>query len=172
MRARAGRSLRGTRSVHQVRNIRSRNISVCCAMTKLGIEKYKTQTTAFNRETFSEFIASLIVHINREHAGSLFVFVLDNVPFHHSVEIATLIENSGHRLLFLPPYSPFLNPIENLFSKSKQYVRQERVNNQKELFAAIERSFGVVSPIDSNGYYRHMLGFLSRCLSKEKIVDE
>ncbi|KAF7676602.1 hypothetical protein CDIK_4510 [Cucumispora dikerogammari] len=130
-------------------------------MTKLGIEKYKTQTTAFNRETFSEFIASLIVHINRKHAGSLFVFVLYNVPFHHSVEIATLIENGGHILLFLSPYSLFLNPIKNLFSKSKQYVKQERVNNQKELFAANERSFRVISPINCNRYYRHMLGFLS-----------
>ncbi|KAF7685702.1 hypothetical protein CDIK_3548 [Cucumispora dikerogammari] len=86
MRARFGRFFRDTRSVHQVRNIRFRNISVCCAMTKLGIEKYKTQTAAFNRDIFSEFIAFLIVHINREHVGSSFVFVLDNVLFHQSVK--------------------------------------------------------------------------------------
>ncbi|KAF7684937.1 hypothetical protein CDIK_4314, partial [Cucumispora dikerogammari] len=109
---------------------------------------------------------------NKKHAGSSFVFVLYNVPFHHSVEIATLIENGSHILLFLFPYSLFLNPIENLFSKSKQYVRQKRVNNQKKLFAANERSFRVISLINCNRYYRHMLRFLYQCLSKEEIVDE
>ncbi|KAF7701505.1 hypothetical protein CDIK_0785 [Cucumispora dikerogammari] len=100
MRARFGRFLRDTRPVHQVRNIQSRNISVCLAMTKLGIEKYKMQTTAFNRETFLEFISSLIVHINKKHEESSFVFVLDNVFFYHSIRILTLIENDDHRLLF------------------------------------------------------------------------
>ncbi|OMJ16922.1 hypothetical protein AYI70_g6294, partial [Smittium culicis] len=42
---------------------------------------------------------------------------MDNVAFHKTELVKTFIENSGFKLLYLPPYSPFLNLIENLFSK-------------------------------------------------------
>jgi transposase len=47
------------------------------------------------------------------------VFVMDNVAFHKTAEIRSIFENSMHEIVFLPPYSLFLNPIENIFSKWK-----------------------------------------------------
>jgi transposase len=48
---------------------------------------------------------------------------MDNVAFHKNAGVRSNIERRGNRLLLLPPYSPFLNPIENLFSKWKEIIR-------------------------------------------------
>ncbi|KAF7685745.1 hypothetical protein CDIK_3506, partial [Cucumispora dikerogammari] len=60
MRTSRERSLVGTRAVHNVTSIRSRNISVCCSMNKRGIFKYSTQTRPFNTDTFLNFIREMI----------------------------------------------------------------------------------------------------------------
>jgi transposase len=53
---------------------------------------------------------------------------MDNVRFHRSEEVVTLIEAHGHFAVFLPPYSPFLNPIEELFN---QVNKKSPVNKRK-----------------------------------------
>jgi transposase len=50
------------------------------------------------------------------------VIVMDNAAFHRKSKLFALAENSGHSLLFLPPYSPELNPIENYWSWLKRYL--------------------------------------------------
>ncbi len=54
---------------------------------------------------------------------------MDNAPFHNSKRIRELIENAGGELLFLPTYSPDLNPIENWWNKIKLAIKKE-LNNQ------------------------------------------
>jgi hypothetical protein len=100
------------------------------------------------------------------------VFVFDNVAFHKCVEIQEKITNAGHRLKFLPPYSPFLNPIENLFSKWKQLVRTANCNNEVELLNVIDEVYSDITTVDCEGFYRHMLTFLPRCISREEIFGD
>ena len=52
------------------------------------------------------------------------VVVIDNASFHRSAKIKTLIEDVGCRLLYLPPYSPDLNPIEHCWHKLKTVIRK------------------------------------------------
>ena len=52
------------------------------------------------------------------------VIVMDNASFHRKNKLLSLVENSGRRLIFLPPYSPELNPIENFWSWLKRYLRK------------------------------------------------
>ena len=52
------------------------------------------------------------------------VIVMDNASFHRKNKLLSLIEKSGHRLIFLPPYSPELNPIENFWGWLKRYLRK------------------------------------------------
>ena len=63
--------------------------------------------------------------------------VLDNLSSHKSTAANTAIEAVGAQLVFLPPYSPDLNPIENVFSKIKQLVRGFRPKNWLEIIDAI-----------------------------------
>lgn len=53
------------------------------------------------------------------------VIIMDNAPFHNSCRIKELIENAGCELLFLPAYSPDLNPIEHWWHKIKTAIRKE-----------------------------------------------
>jgi len=60
MRASYGRSKKGSAAIHTVQNIRSRNISICCAMNKYGILHYSAKTKAYNRYRFTDAMGDLI----------------------------------------------------------------------------------------------------------------
>ena len=171
MRTRRGRSLVGTRAVHNVTAIRARNISVCCAMNKNGIFEYLAQTTGFNTNSFVSFINVVLDRMTTSNISEA-VFVMDNVPFHKCSIISEIITAAGHRVMYLPPYSPFLNPIENMFSKWKQHVRSLRAQNEAQLLLNIENAANTISEDDCKNCYRHMLSFLPRCIRKESIIDE
>lgn len=169
MRSKIGRSLRGKNATHVVPGLRSRNISVCCAITKCGISKYHPQTSAYNTNSFKSFISSLMEYIRLENPGKSAI-IMDNVPFHKNVGVKEIIEEEGHILIFLPPYSPFLNPIENMFAKWKQSIRSENVQNESQLFNAFENVTNITSA-DCAGFYRNMLAFLPKCLKREAITE-
>ena len=57
------------------------------------------------------------------------VVVMDNAAFHKSSEIADLLKKNGHRILWLPPYSPDLNPIEHKWAWIKSIRNKLRLNN-------------------------------------------
>lgn len=62
--------------------------------------------------------------------------VLDNLSSHKSTAASQSMASVGARLVFLPPYSPDLNPIEYIFSKVKQFVRGLRPQNWKQIIEA------------------------------------
>ena len=171
MRSRRGRSLVGSRAIQNVTSLRSRNISVCCAISKNGILTYKSQERAFNTETFSEFVANVIFELNQNGISGAYL-VMDNVPCHKSSQIEEMVVESGNHVKFLPPHSPFLNPIENMFSKWKEYIRASKVNNEVELLNVVEIGSELISTSDCNGYFRHIIGFLPKCFMKDPIVEE
>ena len=78
---------------------------------------------------------------------------MDNIAFHKGDTIKTFIENKGAKYLFLPPYSPFLNPIENLFSKLKNSVKSKSPNNETELFEYLEDSSSDINSDDCKNYF-------------------
>jgi hypothetical protein len=96
---------------------------------------------------------------------------MDNVPFHHCPSIQSIIQAAGHTLLFLPPYSPFLNPIENLFAQWKNIVRTAKPNTMAELNTAITAGFNMIDSSSCANYFRHMESYISRCLRGEAITD-
>ncbi|KRH92084.1 putative Mariner transposable element, partial [Pseudoloma neurophilia] len=99
------------------------------------------------------------------------IIVIDNVRFHHSSNIRELILRAGHRLLYLPPYSPFLNLIENLFSKRKEIIQQMAPNNEQDLFSAINTATTQISNQNCRGFYNNMLRYILKSNNREKILD-
>jgi transposase len=172
LRCKRGRALRGRCAVQRVRCIRSRNLSVCCAMTKHGTFHATKQIMPFNRISFLQFINEVIDKITNELGCQKVVFVLDNVRFHRVPEVTERIVEAGHSVKFLPPYSPFLNPIENMFTQWKQLVRAERPTNEENLMVVIDRTYRLVTEENCNSYYSHMLRFLPACLDRNPIEDE
>jgi len=171
MRSRRGRAPKGQAAVHVVPGLRSKNISLCCAMSKQGMLHYKKVCGAFNRVSFAEFLDDIFEKF-REMRVTNRILVMDNVPFHKCTEVRQRIVDEGHRVHLLPPYSPFLNPIENLFSQWKQLIRNSNAKNEQELLIAIDDSLGRISVTHCTNYYLHMLKMLPRCIAREEITDE
>jgi transposase len=148
-----------------------KNISVCAAVNSSCVLKFTQQNQSFNSESFLELLKELCVLIENKRMGSV-VLICDNVPFHKVIHVNNFVASKRHRLLFLPPYSPFLNPIENLSSKCKVIIKNFRCNNQEELNTAIATAVTEISEQDCQNYYRNMFSFLCRCLRGEDIIDE
>ena len=83
------------------------------------------------------------------------VVVLDNLSAHKAPAVARLIERAGCRLLFLPPYSPDLNPIEAAWSKLKQLLRGVGARSVDALNTTLATLLDAITAEDAHGYFRH-----------------
>jgi transposase len=83
------------------------------------------------------------------------VVILDNLPPHKSPRVRELIEAVGARVLYLPPYSPDYNPIENMWSKVKQHLRSAAARTFEALQEAVWSGLDRVTPGDCVGFFRH-----------------
>ncbi|KAG0441588.1 hypothetical protein DMUE_0934 [Dictyocoela muelleri] len=130
-RPKRGISFIGTSAYVHVPAVRTRNISVLAAMNKYSMIFNKFYERALSGEDFKNTLLSI-----KEKCMSLEIqnpiFILDNVSIHHYRGMNNIINEHNITSLFLPPYSPFLNPIENCFSKWKNYVLQGEAKNENE----------------------------------------
>jgi transposase len=81
------------------------------------------------------------------------VVILDNLPAHKGAAVRHVVEAAGARLLFLPPYSPDFNPIENAFSKLKALLRKAAARTVDQLWKAIAAAIDALTPSDCRGYF-------------------
>ena len=83
------------------------------------------------------------------------IVILDNLPAHKGAAVREAIEAAGARLLFLPPYSPDFNPIENAFAKLKALLRRAAARTLDELWRVIGDSLDAFSPSECANYFAH-----------------
>ena len=103
-------------------------ISAISIMSTRGIEDVYLAEGSVNGDTFVQFIQRSLLNIIQPFDGNnpRSVVVLDNASIHHVDAVCELISAAGALVRFLPPYSPDLNPIEEVFSKVKGYLKDER----------------------------------------------
>lgn len=106
---------------------------------------------AINGEWFRAYVERVLVPELRP--GD--VVVLDNLGSHKTAGVRRAIEAAGCRLLFLPPYSPDLNPIENAFGKLKGLLRKAAERTVDGLWAAIGRLLDRFTAQECRNYFRH-----------------
>ena len=82
--------------------------------------------------------------------------VLDRLAAHRSPVVRELIEAAGARLLYLPPYSPDLSPIEEMWSKVKQHLRSAAARTPDALITAMGDALTAVTASDARGYFAHV----------------
>jgi len=111
MKVKKGRAVLGETPTTIVSNIRSKNISFCCAMSRFADKKYLIQhLTKFC------FLTELHQKLDDLNLNGC-CFIMDNVAFHKCTTIKEFFIASGHTVRYLPPYLPALNPIEEAFSE-------------------------------------------------------
>jgi transposase len=82
------------------------------------------------------------------------VVIMDNPGSHKGPAVRRAIEAAGASLLYLPPYSPDLNPIENAFAKLKALLRKAATRTVDALWAAIGRLIDLFTPVECANYFR------------------
>ena len=83
------------------------------------------------------------------------IVVMDNLPAHKVAGVRQLIEAAGAALLYLPPYSPDLNPIELAFAKLKALLRKAAGRTREALWQAIADALTAFTPQECANYFRH-----------------
>ena len=146
-----GRAPRGERLIDKTPHGHWKTTTLIAA---LGIEGMRCSTIvdgAVNGDVFEAFVAQVLVPQLR--AGD--VVVMDNLSSHKRQRIRELIEDAGARLVFLPPYSPDLNPIELVFAKVKQLLRSIACRTRNALWKAIQPILDQVTRSDAANCYKH-----------------
>ena len=83
------------------------------------------------------------------------VVVMDNLSSHKGERVRELIEGEGCELIYLPPYSPEFNPIEQAFSKLKNYLRDACARSQERLMEVIGEALHTITASDAEGSFKH-----------------
>jgi transposase len=83
------------------------------------------------------------------------IVIMDNLTAHKGERIKELIEERGCELLYLPPYSPDLNPIEEAFSKIKGILRLAEARSREALVEAMGRALDAVTSRDARSFFEH-----------------
>ena len=84
------------------------------------------------------------------------IVILDNAKAHKVEGVRERIEGAGARVLYLPPYSPDLNPIEMAWSKVKQFLRKAQARTVEALYEAIAQALQTLSPTDAKGFFKRV----------------
>ena len=115
-----------------------------------GTLHYTTFLGGTTVERFKQYLESdLLPHLDGNS-----VLIMDNMKSHHAKAVKNLLDSSGIRYIYLPPYSPDLNPIEKLWSKVKAFLRKFKARTLDTLPNAVQRAFQTVSPSDCSGWFK------------------
>jgi transposase len=142
---------RGERITDTVPRNRGTVTTMIGALTVAGLVAMMTVEGATDADVFHAFVEHILAP--KLKAGD--IVVLDNLGAHKPIAIRNLIEATGARLLFLPPYSPELNPIEECWSKLKTLLKKYGARTRAELDLAIAHCMSRVTSRDAMGWIRH-----------------
>ena len=146
-----GRAPRGERAVGGAPQNYGENVTMLGALSASGICALMTVDGATDGEVFAAFVREALAPTLRE--GD--IVVLDNLGAHRCAAAREAVEARGARLVFLPPYSPDLNPIERCWSKIKTALRAAKARTREALEAAIRRAIATVSESDARAWFKH-----------------
>lgn len=106
---------------------------------------------AMDKAMFTEYIAQMLCPTLRPND----IVIMDNLSAHKGPEVAEHIRECGAEVLYLPPYSPDLNPIENMWSKVKQLLRGMEMRTREALEKGIANALDRVCESDAQGWFKN-----------------
>lgn len=146
------RAPKGKRAYGEVPRNRGKNTTLIAAITLEGaMSAPMTVEGATDTQAFEAYVEHFLAPTLEKGQ----VVVLDGLGAHRPSRIRELIEARGADLVFLPSYSPDLNPIEEAFSKVKHLVRKEGRRVREALVEAIGRALAAITAEDAAGWFAH-----------------
>ena len=145
-----GRGAGGARVIETVPQNYGENITMLAALSVAGIEAPMTINGAVDGVVFKVYVEQVLSPTLK--AGD--IVVMDNLLAHKVAGIKELIEERGAKLIYLPPYSPDLNPIEKCWSKIKTYLRKAKARTRDELEKALREALLLITEEDAQGWFK------------------
>jgi transposase len=151
MTRRYGRAARGERVHDAVPAGHWRTLTLLATMGLRGVRAAMTVEAPPDGDVFLAYVEQVLAP--RLEAGE--VVLLDNLPAHKVAGVRALIEAHGAQLLYLPPYSPDFNPIEQAWSKIKQRLRAVKARTLPLLEDAVTGALAAITPDNARGWFHH-----------------
>ena len=146
-----GRAPRGQRVSGSVPQNYGQNITMLASLSATGVEAVMTVEGATDGDVFRTYVCEVLsATLSRGD-----IVVLDNLSAHKVEGVREAIEARGARLIYLPPYSPDLNPIERCWSKIKTALRAAKARTREALEAAIKQALLTVTESDARAWFKH-----------------
>jgi transposase len=146
-----GRAPAGQRVVGSVPRNYGPNVTMLGALSVQGLQALMTVDGATDAEVFRTYVKQVLGPTLRP--GD--IVVMDNLRAHKAVGVQQAMARRGARLLYLPPYSPDLSPIEPCWSKVKTALRKAKARTRAALDTAIAGVMVAVSLADARGWFKH-----------------
>jgi transposase len=146
-----GRAPRGERVVGSTPQHSGQNVTLLGALSCTGLEAIMLIEGATDADVFHAYVQEVLCPTLRE--GD--IMVADNRSAHKAAGVQAAITATGARLLYLPPYSPDLNPIEPCWSKIKTFLRAANARTRQALDAAVIRALTTVTASDARAWFAH-----------------
>jgi transposase len=146
-----GRAFRGQRAVDAVPRHRGTNVSLIGALTLDGLVASMTINGSVDTAVFLSYVNEVLAP--QLSAGA--IVVMDNLKVHHAQRVRCAIETVGARVVFLPPYSPDLSPIELCWSKLKQFLRSYGARTYEALNQAMSEVVDAITENDPISWFNH-----------------
>lgn len=143
------RAPRGQRAVGRVPHGKRPHLSWLATLTPAGIGESVVVPGAVDRQVFDLFVERLLVPSLRPGQ----IVLLDNLKVHDSADARRRIAAAGCHLVFLPTYSPDMNPIEQAFAKVKQALRRRGARSWEAIVAALGEALRTVTEADARAFY-------------------
>jgi transposase len=128
-------------------------LTILAAMRIGGINAAMTIEEATDADIFLAYVE----HVLYPTLGIGDVVVMDNLSSHKVKGVRELIQARGAEVLYLPPYSPDLNPIEKAWAKIKQYLRSTRARSKEDLDQAITEALSLITADNAQAWFRHSM---------------
>ena len=144
-------SRRGERAPCSAPRNWGKNVTLLSSITLSGMGPSLAVEGATTRAVFEAYLEEALAPSLR--SGQ--VVVMDDLSAHKGGRVRELVEGRGCELLYLPTYSPDLNPIEQAFSKLKGLLRGAEARSRAALIEAMGRALGTVTATDARGFFRH-----------------
>jgi transposase len=146
-----GWSKKGARAYCSIPRNRGKNTTLLASMTIEGLGQSLAVEGATNREVFETYVEQILAPTLRRGQ----VVVMDNLTAHKGERVKEIIEQRGCELMYLPPYSPDLNPIEEAFGKIKGLMRKAQARSREALLEAMGTAISALSAQDTRGFFEH-----------------
>lgn len=144
-------SRRGRRAFGSAPRNWGKNVTLLASITPEGLGPCLAVEGSTTREVFEAYLEQAL-------APTLMpgqVVVMDNLSAHKGGRVKEIVEARGCELVYLPPYSPDFNPIEEVFSKIKGLMRRAEARTRQALIEVMGRALCAVSARDARGFFRH-----------------